>query len=371
MPEYHRLAALLRFVRVTDVSRISCIAALVLGVSSVSAAVMEFDFSSMKVGEAPPGFTSVVTGAGKPGDWKIMEVEAPTAFKPLSPLAQTSSKRAVLAQLSRDTTDEHFPALVYDGEVFGDFKFSTKVRCEAGLVEQMAGIVFRYQDPKNYYVLRASAKGNTFRFYKFVAGIRSAPIGPGIPIPRGVWGEIGVECKANKITCLLNGKVVIPEMTDNSFLFGKVGFWTKSDSVSLFSDAQVTYTPRESLASKMARQFVEDRPTVETIAILVPDGKDQKLTVVASNDEQQKDRPATELEAELFAGDKLLYKRDRKKNRVTVYVPLHDRNGDTVALVTIVSKRFFGETERTSLFRGLQIGQAMEKRFTDAKQLTE
>jgi len=345
--------------------------ALLLGAASLRAAELEFNFGSMKVGEPPPGFTSAVTGLGQPGEWKIIEVDAPTAFQPLSPFARSASKRAVLAQLSRDPTDEHFPVLVYDGEVFGDFTFTTKVRCESGAVEQMAGIVFRYQDPKNYYVLRASAKGNSFRFYKFVAGIRSAPIGPGVPIPRGVWGEIGVKCEGNKITCLLNGKVVIPEMTDNSFLFGKIGFWTKSDSVSYFTDAKVVYTPRESLASKMAREFAKDRPTVESITILVPKGPEQKLTAVASNDETQRDRPATELEARLFAEDKLQYRRDRKRNRVTVYVPLHDRNGDPVALVTIVSKRFFGETQRTSLFRGLKIGQAMEKRFTDGRQLTE
>ena len=39
-----------------------------------------------------------------------------------------------------------------------------------------AGVAFRYQDPKNYYVVRASALGGNVRFYKFVNGVRSDPL---------------------------------------------------------------------------------------------------------------------------------------------------------------------------------------------------
>ena len=35
---------------------------------------------------------------------------------------------------------------------------------------------------------------------------RSDPVGPEIEIPKGTWHEIAVECKGNRIRCLLNGK---------------------------------------------------------------------------------------------------------------------------------------------------------------------
>ncbi len=91
----------------------------------------------------------------------------------------------------------------------------------------MAGIAFRIQDENNFYVLRASALGNSFRFYKVVQGERSAPIGPQINIPGGAWHEMTVVCKGNQIRCSLNGKELIPALTDNSFPAGKIGFWTK------------------------------------------------------------------------------------------------------------------------------------------------
>lgn len=323
----------------------------------------------MKVGEAPPGFTSGVTPKGTPGEWKIINAPAPTAFAPLSPLARTNNLRPVLAQIARDPTDEHFPFLVYDGETFGDFVFTTKFLCRGGVVEQMAGVVFRFQDSLNYYVVRASAKGDTFKFYKFVQGFRSQPIGRSIPIPTGRWGELTVVCRNNKITILLNGKVAIGELIDNSFRFGKVGFWTKSDSVSYYADAKIKYTPRLPLAQKMIQGMVDDSKTLEAMTMLAYDAKRKELRVIATTEESDKDKAATENEIKYFNTDEMFYRKENRK--VILYIPLHDRNGDAVALLKVRGKTFFGETKQTTITRAIRIQADMEKRFTDASQLSE
>lgn len=55
-----------------------------------------------------------------------------------------------------------------------------------------------------------------------------------MPVPRGVWHELTVEC-------LLNGKELIAATDNvNPFLRGKIGFWTKSDAVSYFTDTRLT-----------------------------------------------------------------------------------------------------------------------------------
>jgi len=165
------------------------------------AADIYFNFGSSN---ALTGFHSTVTGEGKPGLWRTLEDEVPGSIPNLLPDAPVPRK-TVLAQLSRDVTDEHYPILVYTNDIFGDFTFTTRLKCVSGNIEQMAGIVFRYQDEKNYYYVRASAKGNTFRFFKLVNGERSAPIGPEIQIPSGVWHSLSVECKGNTIRTLFNG----------------------------------------------------------------------------------------------------------------------------------------------------------------------
>lgn len=325
----------------------------------------------MPEGKPPEGFKSVLTGGGAPGDWKVVVAEAPTAFKPLVPGAPAVSKGGVLAQLSTDAADERFPALIFDGEVFGDFTFTTKFKCVDGKTEQMAGVAFRYQDPKNYYVIRASGLGNNVRFYKFVAGERSPPLGPEVPIARGVWHELTVECKGNQIRCLLNGKEAIPPLTDNSFAFGRLGFWTKSDSISHFADAKVTYTPRETLAKLIVRELFEKKTSLTGVVIYMKERTGPDIRVVASRDEQLLGLLGGQVERDVIAKDVMFSGDDKARGVLLTTLPLHDRNGEVVAAVRLEMKPFLGQTEQNAILRAMPLIKRMELRFKEAKDLIE
>jgi hypothetical protein len=339
--------------------------------ASGRAAERLFDFSALPEGKPPVGFRSVLTGSGAPGDWKVVLAEAPTAFQPLTPNAPRSGKNGVLAQLSTDTTDERFPALIFTEEVFGDFTFTTKFKCVAGQTDQMAGVVFRYQDPKNYYVVRASGLGNNVRFYKFVNGERSTPIGPELPVARGVWHELTVECRGNQIRCLFNGKEAIPALTDNSFAFGQLGFWTKSDSVSHFADGKVTYTPRETLAKGLVREAFEKKTSLTGLILYVMQAGGTELRVIASRDESLIGTAGTAVEANVIANDVKYFGTDKARDVVMVTLPLHDRNGEPVAAVRVEMKPFPGQTEQNAILRALPVIKRMEQRFKEARDLVE
>ena len=343
---------------------------LLLGAVALSAPAEELalDFSQYSLGASPTGFVSKVSGAGKPGDWKIVEDEVPAAFEPLSPNAPKTAKRFVLAQLAQETTDEHFPLLIYNGETFGDFTLETHFKCVSGSVERMAGIAFRVQDEKNYYVLRASAPGNSFRFYKVVNGERSPPIGPQVEIPSGVWHEMSVECKGNQIRCLLNGKELIPLLTDNSFSAGKIAFWTKSDSVSYFADTKINYRPRVPMAQTIIADMMQRYPRLIGLKIFGTNAVNE-LRVIASSDEKQIGDPGAMAEENVFAKGIPYYA--KAKEAVSVILPLRDRNGDTVAALRIIMKPFPGQTESNVLARALPIVKAIEARIVSLKDLTE
>ena len=345
--------------------------AVVVSTSAARGAERFFDFSAMPEGKPPEGFRSVLTGTGAPGDWKVVLADAPTAFNPLLPNAPIGGKASVLAQLSTDATEERFPALIFDDEVFGDFTFTTRFKCVSGKVEQMAGVAFRYRDAKNYYVIRASGLGNNVRFYKFVNGDRSAPIGPEVPVAAGVWHELTVECKGNQIRCLLNGKEAIPPMTDNSFGFGKLGFWTKSDSVSHFANAKVTFTPRETLAKALVREALAKKTSITDVVIYMVKGAGQELRVVASHDEKYLGILGGQVEKDVIAKDVMFAGEDKLRGISLVTLPLHDRNGDTVAAVRVEMKTFIGQTEKSSILRAVPIVKRMEQRFKEAKDLIE
>jgi hypothetical protein len=277
----------------------------------------------------------------------------------------------VLAQVSTDATDERFPALIFEDEVFGDFTFTTKFKCVSGQAEQMAGVAFRYQNPQNYYVIRASGLGNNVRFYKFVNGIRSDPIGPAVTIARGEWHELTVECKGNQIRCLFNGREVIPPLTDNSFPAGKLGFWTKSDSVSHFADAKVTYTPRETLATVLVREALTKKSGPANVLIFMPANSGRDLRVVASGDPAQLGRNGEATEANVLARDVVYSGPDKERGLYLVTLPLHDRNGEVVAVVRIELKPIIGQTEKNALERAVPVLKRMQQQVKDARDLAE
>lgn len=337
--------------------------------AGASAAEKSFDFSGTPAGQAPKGWRSIVTGLGKPGEWQVLFDEVPSMMRTLTSEASNSSRVPVLAQVSKDPTDEHFPLLVYDQESFGDFTFVVRVKNVSGQKEQMAGVAFRIQDEKNYYVVRASSLGNTFRFYKYVNGERGQPIGNEIAIPSGVWHEITVECKGNLIRCLLNGKEVMPPLTDYTFNVGKIGFWTKSDSVSYFSDARISYTPRESLAKVLIKEMVDRYPRLEGLKMYAVVTNSSMPVVVASDKAADLGLSGTKVEKEVIEKNQIYY----GKTRATVLVtfPLHDRNGDVVAALRVVMKPFAGQTEKNAIARAMPIVEKMEYRIRSKQELLE
>jgi hypothetical protein len=211
--------------------------------------------------------------------------------------------------------------------------------------------------------------GNTFRFYKVVNGERSPPIGTDVEIPKGVWHELSLTCKGNSIRCLLNGKEVIPPFADGTFSLGKIGFWTKSDSVSYFTDIKINYSPRVILAQTLVRDMFQQYPRLLGLKIYAAAGKDLKVQSIASLDEKELGQPGGTVEEDVIARSTVYY--GKEKNSALVTLPLHDRNGDTVAAVRVVMKSFAGQTEENAIARALPIVKKMEARVRSSKELIQ
>ncbi|MHC1767989.1 MAG: family 16 glycoside hydrolase [Verrucomicrobiia bacterium] len=326
------------------------------------------DFSKFPAGQAPPGFRSVLSGRGKPGDWQVIADPAgsPSAAGSTNPVPAGTQ---VLAQLSQDATDERFPMLILEGETFGDFKFTTRFKLVDGLFEQMAGIAFRIQDTNNYYYIRASALGNTFRFIKLVDGQRLTTLGPSVEIAKGVWHDLQIECKGNQISCLLNGKALIPTLTDNTFMAGKIGFWTMSDSVSYFGETRITFTRHESLAQALVNSAMKQYPRLLGIRMYALRGEGSTPKVVASNHQDEIGMEGGGIERDVIERDVMYYGKDKGVALVTM--PLHDRNGEVAAALRLVMQSFLGQTEQNAIARAKPVVQHIESRIRTLKDLLE
>ena len=332
------------------------------------AAECRFDFGRVGLNQSPPGLRSAVTGEGQPGDWKVVEDAPGTTPARSNEDDVAGARRHVLSQLSRDATDERFPLLIYENETFGDFTLTTRFKIVDGVVEQMAGIAFRIQDEKSYYIARASALGGNFRFYKFVNGLRSPPIGPRIEINPGVWHDLIIDCRGNQIRCILNGNEVIA-VNDHSFSSGKVGFWTKSDSVSRFADTQIAYTPKVTLAETLVVETLKKHPRLIGLKIYGTSRSNRELRILASTDPAETGEPAGEVERDVVARGVVYGGLGGKETPVTL--PIRDRNGEVVAAVRVVLKSFPGQTEQTAVARATPIAREISRRVQSATDLSE
>ncbi len=339
---------------------------------TASGAERVFNFGEYPFDQTPSNFVSAVTGRGKPGEWKILLDQAPSMMPARDTNAPATTQHAVLAQLERFALDQHFPVLAYNDEKFDDFTFSTRIKIVGGAMAQMGGMVFRYKDAKNYYVLVASVLDKHFWFFKIVNGVRSDRlIGPAIEISKDEWHDISVQCDGNHINCLFDGKQVIPMITDDSFSNGKVGFWTKSDSVVYFTDAKVNFTPRETLAQLLVSSTVEEYPRVLGMKIFAIRPGDTNAVVVAAKDPKDLRQPGGKVEADVIQNARSYFGRDKKAGTVTVTAPLRDRNGDAVAAVVFVMKAFPGEIEDTALVKSQTMIKKMEPRVTSLDDLLQ
>src|SRR5215467_5422039 len=187
-----------------------------------------YKFDNDAPGQLPTKFHSAKTGGGGAEKWSV--VADPSA----------SSKPNVVAQTSTDQTDYRFPLLISDEGSFQDLDLTVRFKAVSGSVDRAGGLVFRLRDPNNYYIVRANALENNYRLYHVVNGRRSQFAGANFKVTSGEWHELRVEAVGNKITCYYDGAKKV-EATDSTFKdAGKVGLWTKADSVTYFDDLKVT-----------------------------------------------------------------------------------------------------------------------------------
>jgi hypothetical protein len=234
--------AILRFVRQAVIVWIimRMLSTLLFGLAAVAASQV-IRFEDGVVGKLPAGWTVAMTHEGAQPRWEVFrDPEAP-------------SPPLVLAQLSNDSTAGRFPMAIWERERLRDGEVSVRFKPVAGVVDQAAGLVWRYQDPNNYYVARANALEQNVAAYKVESGTRvsipprnmpSRSYGVKFNVQSGRWQKLRVVFHDSFFVIYCNEQRLF-EIEDHSFaLAGKTGLWTKADSQILFDDFLVARTDK-------------------------------------------------------------------------------------------------------------------------------
>jgi hypothetical protein len=201
----------------------------------------------------PSGFTSALTGHGTIGQWSVMQDDS------------APSPPNVIAQTSTDSTDYRFPLAIAENTNYKDLALSVKFKTISGKVDQGGGLVFRLKDKDNYYIVRANALEDNFRLYHVINGRRVQFAGAKFKVTSNVWHEIKVEARGNEFKCFYDGQLKFTAKNETFKDAGKIGLWTKADSVIHFDELTVEDlrgAASSRLQTKMlAQQLIKKRGT--------------------------------------------------------------------------------------------------------------
>ena len=170
-----------------------------------------FDFESNGI----DGWTSVA------GRWTVEE------------MAGAPSGAKVLVQ--RETKNE-FNVIVAPAS-YADVDVTMKFKPISGREDASGGIVFRFSDGK-YYVVRANALEDNFRLYYYERGRRQLASASVKRPALGQWHTVRVVAVGDRMQAWLNGTRHL-DHRDARFKTGRVGLWTKADSITAFDDLTI------------------------------------------------------------------------------------------------------------------------------------
>jgi len=177
------------------------------------------NFDDAKPGSAPKGWLATETGIGT-ARWTVEN----DASAPSSP------------NVLKQSGEAEFPVCIYQKAKFSDGFVEVKFQPVAGREDQAAGIIFRAKDKDDYYAARANALEDNLVLFHVLHGHREEVKGVDMKVSAHTWHKLRAEFHGTHIIVCFDGKPVVETDDDSIKGFGKIGLWTKSDSVTLFDD---------------------------------------------------------------------------------------------------------------------------------------
>lgn len=186
------------------------------------------NFDGYKIGQAPPGWTVATPSGGSSSGWEVLKDRtAPT-------------QPYVLAQVSIDPSETRSPLAILNDPSTRDADVSVRLKPVSGRDGLAGGVVWRYHDENNYYLVRANAIQNTVEVFKVENG-RRIPILASVKhlIPANSWSILKVSVRGSRFQIFVDHRRVLDGQDKTFSGAGRVGLWTSADSVIYFDDFRI------------------------------------------------------------------------------------------------------------------------------------
>lgn len=218
-----------------------------LGALALRAQALALDFANETVGAEPRamlpmvGFWTIAKEGGK----LVLKVDGGKWKEGQSGTNLADKARSIYGERYAEFLDSvkafaYFPYVVAKGvDSFDGGEISVRFKPLAGRVDQGAGILFNLKPSGDYLALRANALENNLVLWRVVKGKRSMVKWiRNTPTATLQWHELKVSVRGQELKGSLDGKLRLEHRLDQP-VTGRVGLWSKADSVVLFDDFRV------------------------------------------------------------------------------------------------------------------------------------
>jgi hypothetical protein len=212
------------------------VSAFLIALGLLSAPGQLIDFDSVRPGGLPPGWTVPPPSEGHGPKWEVLkDTSAP-------------SPPYVFGQLAPEKGQAPSPLAILEKPSFKDGEVSVRVKPVTGRDDRTGGLIWRYRDPGNYYLVCADAMRKNVVVYRIQNGVRTPLVPKGMSAARfatphniqaNAWAILKVAFRGPAYAVYVNHRRVL-QGTDSTFgTAGHVGLWTHAGSVTYFDDFRV------------------------------------------------------------------------------------------------------------------------------------
>ncbi len=206
-----------------------------------------FDFSEETVGASPKSFSAAV------GNWLIGTDDGNTVLvvdgrkwkQGVASSGLADKARALYGSryaefLDNVTAYAYYPfAVAGKVENFTNGEIKLRFKAISGRIDQGAGILFDLKANGDYYALRANPLENNLVLWRYKQGRRSSVSWVrNVNTPSRQWHTLRLTVDGSHIKGYVNGRQYLSYKL-SAPVSGRVGLWTKADSVIYFDDYQV------------------------------------------------------------------------------------------------------------------------------------
>src|SRR5208337_563173 len=129
--------------------------------------------------------------------------------------------------------------VIADPSEYSDFTLEAHFKSAGGRFDCSGGLIFRYVDDKNFYLLSAGCPSDYFALSRMtngeLVGLRQSVV----PTDKDTWYRLKVTAQGGHFMCYDDDKMIF-DFDDSKIAKGRVGLWARDDSQAQFDDLKIT-----------------------------------------------------------------------------------------------------------------------------------